>query len=120
MNYKGIYFDDDNEKYTDPVTGAHFRFEDLWARIDRIRKQRGEPNVPATEAKKPKKELSGVFSNEVPSENYVEDTMEERALSERIDKDTTQQYYLDGRSDTVLAEDRNSYGGSASNDNAIK
>ena len=44
-NYKGIYFDDDNEKYTCPVTGAHFKFEDLYARIERIRIKRGESLV---------------------------------------------------------------------------
>ena len=44
-NYKGIYFDDDNEKYSCPETGAHFKFEDLCRRIDRIRLKRGEPAV---------------------------------------------------------------------------
>lgn len=26
INYKGIYFDDDKEKYSCPITGAHFEF----------------------------------------------------------------------------------------------
>lgn len=44
-NYKGIYFDDENEKYQCPVTGAHFKFEDLGARLERIRTKRGDPLV---------------------------------------------------------------------------
>ena len=28
-NYKGIYFDDNNQKYTCPKTGAHFKFEEM-------------------------------------------------------------------------------------------
>ena len=44
-NYKGIYFDDDNEKYQCPETGAHFKFEDLCARMERIRIKRGDPKI---------------------------------------------------------------------------
>ena len=44
-NYKGIYFEDDNEKYQCPETGAHFRFDDLCRRMERIRIKRGDPNV---------------------------------------------------------------------------
>lgn len=44
-NYKGIYFDDDNEKYQCPETGAHFKFEDLCARMERIRIKRGDPLI---------------------------------------------------------------------------
>ena len=44
-NYKGIYFEDDNEKYQCPETGAHFRFEDLCRRMEKIRIKRGDPNV---------------------------------------------------------------------------
>ena len=44
-NYKGIYFEDDNEKYQCPETGAHFKFEDLCRRMERIRIKRGDPNV---------------------------------------------------------------------------
>ena len=43
-NYKGIYFEQESEKYTCPNTGAHFRFEDLWRIIDHIRRERGESN----------------------------------------------------------------------------
>ena len=44
-NYKGIYFDDENEKYQCPETGAHFKFEDLYARMERIRIKRGDPLI---------------------------------------------------------------------------
>ena len=44
-NYKGIYFEDENEKYQCPVTGAHFKFDDLCARMERIRVKRGDPLV---------------------------------------------------------------------------
>lgn len=42
-NYKGIYFDQDTEKYTCPRTGAHFRFDELWKYLDHIRRDRGDP-----------------------------------------------------------------------------
>ena len=45
LNYKGIYFGDEVEKYTDPKTGSHFRFEDLWRRMEGIRIERGDPDV---------------------------------------------------------------------------
>ena len=44
-NYKGKYFDDDNEKYTCPTTGAHFRFEEMWRLLEKIRVVRGDPRV---------------------------------------------------------------------------
>ena len=28
-NYKGIFYGQEEEKYTDPVTGAHFEHEDI-------------------------------------------------------------------------------------------
>ena len=41
MNYKGIYFNDDpNNKYTCPVTGAHFEFNDMCDRLNLILKLR--------------------------------------------------------------------------------
>ena len=37
MNYKGIYFNDDqNSKYTCPVTGAHFEFKDMCNRMKKV------------------------------------------------------------------------------------
>ncbi|CDW74848.1 UNKNOWN [Stylonychia lemnae] len=37
INYKGIYYDDDQgQKYTDPENGAHFEFTDLCRRIKKI------------------------------------------------------------------------------------
>ena len=44
-NYKGIYFDDDNEKYSCPITGAHFKFDDICRRLERIRVKRGDPDI---------------------------------------------------------------------------
>lgn len=36
-NYKGIYAEEDTEqKYTCPVTGAHFEFNDLCRRMNKI------------------------------------------------------------------------------------
>lgn len=32
-NYKGQFFDDSNEKYTCPGTGAHFEFQDMCQRL---------------------------------------------------------------------------------------
>ena len=33
INYKGIYFDDNNEKYIDDSTGAHFRYDEIYQRL---------------------------------------------------------------------------------------
>lgn len=30
VNFKGIYYGDENQKFTDEVTGAHFRFSDMY------------------------------------------------------------------------------------------
>ena len=39
-NYKGIFYGTEEEKYTDPVTGAHFEFGDIWNRLDAVIKDR--------------------------------------------------------------------------------
>jgi hypothetical protein len=41
-NYKGIYADDDNsdQKYTCPVTGAHFEFNDICRRLNKVIEKR--------------------------------------------------------------------------------
>jgi hypothetical protein len=36
-NYKGIYAEDDSEqKYTCPITGAHFEFNDICRRLSKV------------------------------------------------------------------------------------
>jgi len=36
-NYKGIYAEEDNDtKYTCPVTGAHFEFKDISKRLNKV------------------------------------------------------------------------------------
>ena len=40
VNYKGQYFNDNNEKYTDEATGAHFRYDDLITRLVVAKQQR--------------------------------------------------------------------------------
>ena len=44
-NYKGVFFEDENEKYQCPSTGAHFRPSDLCQRLDIIRVKRGDPQI---------------------------------------------------------------------------
>lgn len=39
-NFKGIYFGDKTEKYTDPATGAHFEFNDFCKRLLRLKDYR--------------------------------------------------------------------------------
>ena len=39
-NFKGIYFGDKTEKFTDPATGAHFEFTDLCQRLIALKKFR--------------------------------------------------------------------------------
>ena len=38
--YKGIYFNDDNKKFQDDETGAHFEYYDLCKRIEVAMRQR--------------------------------------------------------------------------------
>jgi hypothetical protein len=41
LNYKGIYFaENDEAKYTCPVTGAHFEFMDMCRRLKLLQQQR--------------------------------------------------------------------------------
>ena len=40
LNFKGIYYDNDTQKYTCPLTGAHFSFADLSGRLEAIRVER--------------------------------------------------------------------------------
>lgn len=39
-NYKGIFYGTEEEKYSDPVTGAHFEHNDMWKRINAIIRER--------------------------------------------------------------------------------
>ena len=43
--YKGIYYNDDNKKYQDEDTGAHFEYHDLCRRLDGLMKLRGKLDV---------------------------------------------------------------------------
>lgn len=40
FNFKGIYYDNETQKYTCPLTGAHFSFADLCGRLEAIRVER--------------------------------------------------------------------------------
>ena len=45
MNYKGQYYDDngneiEEEKYTCPTTGTHFKYSDLVLKLEKISKER--------------------------------------------------------------------------------
>ena len=44
-NFKGIYYDNDTEKYTCPRTGAHFNYHKLCNILSPIRRSRGDPKV---------------------------------------------------------------------------
>jgi hypothetical protein len=67
-NYKGIYFDDDNEKYTCPVTGAHFRFEEMCRLLDKVRVARGDPLVSFDRVQKQPRVDTEESLTEIPSE----------------------------------------------------
>lgn len=58
INYKGIYFNDNNEKYIDDATGAHFRYEDIYQRL----------LIAKVERNRTDKELNISYS----SQNYVQ------------------------------------------------
>ena len=35
-NYKGIYYEDNTQKYTDPSTGAHFKHSSMVEKLEKI------------------------------------------------------------------------------------
>ena len=40
-NYKGMFFNDDlNQKYQDPITGAHFEYYDMCCRLMKLQQKR--------------------------------------------------------------------------------
>ena len=39
-NYKGLYFTETYEKYTDPVSGCHFQYDDLYYRLELVHAER--------------------------------------------------------------------------------
>ena len=45
QNFKGIYYDNDTEKFTCPRTGAHFNYNKLCSILSPIRRSRGDPKV---------------------------------------------------------------------------
>ena len=58
LNYKGIYFGDDNQKYTDPENGAHFEFNDMCRRLKVIRdKRKAQEQHQQTNLQKVKEDL---------------------------------------------------------------
>ena len=40
--YKGIYYNDDNKKYQDEETGAHFEYNDLKKRLEEVLRIRNQ------------------------------------------------------------------------------
>ena len=56
-NYKGIYFEEDTEKYFCPKTGAHFKFEEICNLLERIRTARAELESKTI----PKRELAKTY-----------------------------------------------------------
>jgi hypothetical protein len=100
-NFKGIYYDNESDKYICPVTGAHFNFKAVTKTLEQIRLQRGDPKckqlkelVPAVEEiinsaheedcthgessfiKQPEGEVTYDRSQRM-SENFGEDSMDE-------------------------------------------
>lgn len=75
-NYKGIYFDDDNEKFTCPITGAHFRFEEMCKILEKVRIARGDTKVEFDAQKKSTRKGrldTEESSNDIPSEAIITD-----------------------------------------------
>ena len=44
-NYKGMFYDDPEEKYSDPITGAHFEFTNICQRLQIALKDRRETEI---------------------------------------------------------------------------
>lgn len=45
VNFKGIYFGDENEKFQDPLTGAHFQYDDICMRLLKAKKERSKAEM---------------------------------------------------------------------------
>lgn len=91
-NYKGIYFGADNEKYTCPVTGAHFRFTDLCNRLEPVRLLREQLFAPKQNTAQ--NFLNFVVKPKQPkfheSENFWEDTINEHENAFQLEAQTSQ------------------------------
>ena len=108
-----MFYDQDNEKYTCPVTGAHFRKEDLCQRLDRIRILRRDQEsnqvhkdnlIALPKNSSDSKTNSSPQSSEPkssPSENFIEDTIDERDfvidVGNRLDTAAAEQALKDVR-----------------------
>ncbi len=85
INYKGIYYQADTEKYSCPTTGAHFKFTELCALLEPIRITRGDPfclqfspkNTAQSVLPKAIKKLIKNEASSRQSENFIEDTIDE-------------------------------------------
>lgn len=42
-NYKGVYFKEQATKYFDPITGAHFEYQDMCTKLEKIISERNAP-----------------------------------------------------------------------------
>ena len=51
-NYKGIYFEEEAEKYFCPKTGAHFRYDEICKLLERVRLARAEVELASTQPKR--------------------------------------------------------------------
>lgn len=93
-----MFYEQENEKYTCPTTGAHFKLSELCIRLERLRILRIESNAQPTfknsiiavpKTKSGIDSLSHMSSENLlkesgQSENFVEDTIDERDISHEI------------------------------------
>ena len=85
-NYKGIYFEDDNEKFQCPETGAHFKFEDLCGRMERIRLKRGDPLVEFDERGNKIYVKSVALASKSGRGSHRKDSVDNRSATKAIEK----------------------------------
>jgi len=65
LNFKGIYHDVVEEKYSCPITGAHFRYRDICSMLEVIRVDRGDPDCSQLSLNLPYESSTEVFIDEM-------------------------------------------------------
>ena len=92
-NYKGIYAkdngDEGDQKYTCPITGAHFEFRDLCKRISKVYEKRSAAERTTSQVKKtllapPKAKLKVKMTEKVTAANKVAKDEKRASLLDRM------------------------------------
>ena len=94
MNYKGQYYDEkgneiEEEKYTCPQTGAHFKYTDLILKLEKIAKERAKEQSMRVAEISPSQKEQSLKSKSIERPNiFLESSLDNYTLQTEISKIT--------------------------------